>query len=885
MGRNSSFRIWLTRIRPLAWALACFALVLFGYTFTTTIPTDRLTVIASILGVTALALPWLFNPEGDWRELRTLGILALPLSVAILGEGYNTALWSVLLIPAIAIPQMLPPRWAFSAIALMVIAWAVSNVLVPAVAVETMAIEVGLRSLGFVLVAIAVWLAARPRFDYPAMLPEAPIRRATRAAERLRGSLSPEETLEELASAAKACGPFIFASASTVDWRARVLRMAVAIGGSGRTLGATEMLSIPWDEITVLLRDDRRIGDNAYLSDSLPFRDIAGEHYMLVPVRTATGEICGLLTVGDDDPKARKRLTETAPLLELLASQAAAVLENAALQNTLAQRIEATTAEMGRTAEDAMRARTRAESMYQIVRALSGTLEPQPLLDQALLLIAQATQAERGGIMLIDHKNGRLAFSTNLDRNITRTEAISLERGQGLAGWVVEHRAPVIIPNTAEDSRWMVRSDYDKKGRSALAVPMEQDGRVAGVIVLINSRINHFTQEHIQFVQVIGDQVMTMLSNVQLYRATTEQARRLSQALEQREEEVSRSLAIVRSIGDGVVVGDRVGRIRLINPAAEQLLNIEAAEWLGKPLMSLPGAPESEPRLTEKQTYQQFELSGRMIRASSTPVFTSQSEWLGSVVVYHDITAAELADRMKTEFVATASHELRTPLTSISGYIDLLMLNTLGPLTEQQRQFLSVVKNNIERLNAILNDLLDVSRIESGKVRLQRKPINLDEVIQSTVMAIHQQWSSKQISLALDVPDDLPPVIADPERMRQIVTNLISNAYKYTRDGGRIDVVVSNGGDSVTLAVKDSGVGIAADDQKHIFTRFFRSENPLKEQAGGTGLGLNITKSLVELHGGKIWFDSEEGRGTTFTVQLPVGGDSDWTPASWLEGV
>ncbi|HEY1015478.1 MAG TPA: ATP-binding protein, partial [Herpetosiphonaceae bacterium] len=796
------------------------------------------------------------------------------------------AMWLALLPPALLLPRFLARRRAALALGLLFAAWAgLALALAPAPDYQSFLLDLLVRGTGLALVAIY----SMTRIQKQPTLPPADdrtaiLRRMTRACERLRGATSRQEIAEELASAAKASGPFGAASVSRVNWAKGLVQLEVALGGSGHTLGATEGLELPWADFAPLLGDDQRVSDHAYLAAQLPFRSLTGEHHMVLPLRAAGGEINGLLTVSADDEAGRQRLADQAPLLELLAAQAAIMFEHSQLQLSLTKRVLAGNLEIGRSVEEANRARERAETLYYIVRALSKTLDPTQLLDQALLLIAQATQAERGGIMLVEPRTGRLVFGTNLERHITKSEAAALERGQGLAGWVVEQRQSAIIPNTAEDDRWLVRSDHDTRGRSALAVPLDHDSEILGVIILLHNSIDHFTADHQQFVQVISDQVATMLNNLRTHQTLAEEVQQVSRQLELREEEAGRGLSILRSIGDGVVVGDRMGRIRLMNPAAEKLLNIEAQEYLGQPLLSLPGASDADQQEVDPEAFQQFEVNNRTIRAFASPIVTSGGEWLGSVVVYHDISASELADRLKTEFVATASHELRTPLTSIGGYIDLLLLNTLGPLTDQQRQFLGVVKNNIERLTAILNDLLDMSRIEAGQVRLQRREVKLDEMLHDAALLFSQQFGSKQISLAIDVPADLPPVVADQERVRQVLINLISNAYKYTRDGGSVDVVVRNGGGELSVAVKDTGVGIADKDKEHIFTRFYRTENPLKEQAGGTGLGLSIAKSLVELHGGRIWFDSAVNEGTTFTFTLPISGAADWTPAAWLEG-
>ena len=880
---HSRFARIRTQIRPLVWAMLGYTLALIVYAWWAQLPVNDLLVVSSLLGVLVVALPFLLTVEGHWPHVRAAVLVLLPTAVVVFSAATPSALWLGLVIPALVVPRLLPRRSSFIALGFGMAGWLIGSFFVANQAFILR--DVLIRSAAILLVALATRLTLRPARSHVAPLTEPPLQRLTRACERLRNAPQLDDIFDELASAAKASGPWAFASVLTVNWRAGTTQLAVVLGASGRTLGATETLVLPWSDFVPLLRDDHRVSDHTYLAERLPFRTIPDEYYVLVPLHTRTGEIAALLAVGDDQPNARARLSEAAPLLELLAAQAATALEYLTSHATLTQAMAATTTELGRTAEAANRARSRAENLYHIVRALSTTLEPQPLLDQALILIAQATQAERGGIMLLDSRTGRLVFGTNLDRHLTRSEAAALERGQGLAGWVVEHNQVVVMPNTAADPRWLARTQHDARGRSALAVPLEEAGAVIGVVVLLHNELDHFTTEHANFVQVIGDQVATMLANVRQHQHLAERVTKLAQLLEQREEDASKSFAIVRSIGDGVVVGDRVGRIRLINPAAEKLLNIEASKYLGQSLIALPGIPDSDQRTADPEAFQQFEINGTIIRAVSTPVFTGTNEWMGSVLVYRDITAQQLADRLKTEFVATASHELRTPLTSIGGYIDLLLLNTLGALNDQQRQFLSVVKNNIERLTAILNDLLDVSHIESGHVRLQRGPVNLEELLQSTVMELHQQWTNKNISWAIDIPPDMPPIVADAERLRQVMINLLSNAYKYTQDGGRIDLIVRNGGGDVHISVKDTGVGIAEKDHQHIFSRFFRTENPLKEQAGGTGLGLSISKSLVELHGGRIWFDSIEGHGTTFTVQLPISGDADWTPAPWLAGV
>jgi signal transduction histidine kinase len=278
---------------------------------------------------------------------------------------------------------------------------------------------------------------------------------------------------------------------------------------------------------------------------------------------------------------------------------------------------------------------------------------------------------------------------------------------------------------------------------------------------------------------------------------------------------------------------------------------------------------------------QQLQVGERSLHAHFAPVRSISEEWLGGVVVYHDVSREVLADRLKSEFIATASHELRTPLTSIRGYVDLLLLDTLGPLSQAQSDFLKVVKNNVARLVELIDDLLDVSKVEAGEIRLRREPTDLSEVLYEVSESLYSQFAERSISLAIEVQPGLPRVMADRQRLRQIAVNLVGNACKYTQSGGHVDIVLRNGGNRLRVDVRDTGVGINEDAQRYIFTPFFRADNPLRDEVGGTGLGLSITKRLVELHGGEIWFDTHEGQGSTFSFTLPL--DGDWKPAEWLD--
>jgi signal transduction histidine kinase len=228
------------------------------------------------------------------------------------------------------------------------------------------------------------------------------------------------------------------------------------------------------------------------------------------------------------------------------------------------------------------------------------------------------------------------------------------------------------------------------------------------------------------------------------------------------------------------------------------------------------------------------------------------------------------ADRRKTEFVTLVSHEVRTPLTSMAGYIALLLEGQGGPFTQRQREWLGTIEDNADRLVTLTDDLLDIARIEAGKIELKRTPLDLVPLIHEVVRVLHPQLEGKGQCLTLDLAAALPTMVGDADRIRQILTNLLSNALKYTPSGGRITIAARGDAGCVRVAVQDTGIGLTPDEQAELFTPFFRAQHDATQGVGGTGLGLAITRALVELHGGMITVTSVPGQGSTFSVTLPI---------------
>lgn len=235
-----------------------------------------------------------------------------------------------------------------------------------------------------------------------------------------------------------------------------------------------------------------------------------------------------------------------------------------------------------------------------------------------------------------------------------------------------------------------------------------------------------------------------------------------------------------------------------------------------------------------------------------------------------DLTERMESDRIKNDFVATVSHELRTPLTAIAGFVDLLSSGVAGPMNDTAVRYLDVTNKNVRRLSALIEDLLDVSRMDAGRMELRMATMPLETSITAALEVVSPMITDKAQHLTVEIADDLPAVRGDSERLTQVITNLLSNANRYTQEGGQILLRASAPDGVVRVEVTDSGIGIAADEQGRIFDRFYRSAEARKRVVGGTGLGLAIAKSLVDLHGGTMGFTSEHGRGSTFWFTIPM---------------
>ena len=431
--------------------------------------------------------------------------------------------------------------------------------------------------------------------------------------------------------------------------------------------------------------------------------------------------------------------------------------------------------------------------------------------------------------------------------------------GQGLLGDVAQSRRLVAVPDVraAPDA---ARGDalLGEGMRAAVAVPLVgRGGGLRGVLSAYSAGPRTWRPDETQAIVALAALVSAALSNAELYRDVAE--------------EKERSEAILANIADGIVAVDREGTIVLWNSMAEQITGVPAADALGRRL---------EDTLRRELSSGEEEAAGER---EVTIVRGGKEIWLalteaamrdasgnvgGRIFAFRDVSSERAVEEMKSDFVATVSHELRTPLTSIYGFAETLLRADIAFDERERATFLSTIASESERLIRIVDDLLNVARLEAGMLGLAVQTTDLGEVIRAEVGRVEAGLDHRH-TLAVDLDDDLT-VDADPERVAQVLHHLVDNAVKFSPSGGTITIAGRRRHDTVELRVQDEGVGFSPVERQRVFTKFFRGGTGDGVAAHGTGLGLFLARGLVVAMGGRMWLESDEGRGSTFAFELPV---------------
>jgi GAF domain-containing protein/CheY-like chemotaxis protein len=649
------------------------------------------------------------------------------------------------------------------------------------------------------------------------------------------------------------------------------------------------------------------------LSESLQslMRERKVESLLVTPL-VARGEVMGVIGIDSDQP--RRAFTEAeVSLAETMAGQVSNAIENSRLY------------------QQAQRRAQQLITAAEVSRAATTLLDERELLQRVVELIHERFRLYYVGLFLLD-ESGRWAVLRHAVGGAPEGATLLLRQGhqlevggQSMIGWAIAQRAARIASDVAEETM-RYANPLTPETRSEMALPLVVGPNVLGALSVQSTQRHAFTEADVAVLQSMADQIAASLQNARLFRrvqiqewsasALARMAQSVSGKLEEQEVWATLAAELLDTFhADGVAIYGWDAADETVLPRVV-LCEPEAADVLRWPTPGQPAPLSAHPELTQAVATQRRQverlassLSGDLRESVIIPL-TVEGRLDSLVALVHssgtahlgedDFTLLEAAvrsaesavqiarlyalqretaerlqevDRLKSQFLANMSHELRTPLNSIIGFSRVILKGIDGPVTETQRQDLTSIYNSGQHLLGLINDILDLSRIEAGKIELSFDQVYLGEIFDGVLATTRGLVRDKSIELHKHVPADLPPVRADATRVRQVLLNLCSNAAKFTERGSvtvSASVILSES--VVQISVTDTGQGIPAHEMDKLFERFSQVDGSPTRRAGGTGLGLNISRHLVELHGGRIWAESEgiTGRGSTFSFTLPL---------------
>ena len=430
---------------------------------------------------------------------------------------------------------------------------------------------------------------------------------------------------------------------------------------------------------------------------------------------------------------------------------------------------------------------------------------------------------------------------------------------RALAAVTVRDEQPLMIENVARSRGALDPSLADRGVRAIAALPLWRSNRALGVMWLGYPEARRFSEPEVGLLATLAGQAAVFLENVGLYESAEGGRQRLQ--------------AVLSSTIDAVLVTDSQNRILLCNPAAEAAFGISAGDAAGRPAAEVVADPIVVDLLTERgdpvvRTAEVLMPDGRTLYGSASSILSGDTTRIGRVAVLRDITHLKELDAMKTEFVATVSHDLRSPLTYMRGYVTMIPM--VGQVDGKQQEYLDKITRGIEQMTALIDDLLDLGRIEAG-IGLVREPAHLLDIAREAVDTMQPQAIARGTKLRL--ADSAPGALrGDKQLLKHAISNLVDNAMKYTPAGGWVEVAVNERDSWAIVRVTDNGIGIATADQPRLFEKFYRVKRRDTIDIRGTGLGLAIVKSIAEWHHGRVWVESQLGKGSTFYIALPMDG-------------
>ncbi len=562
-------------------------------------------------------------------------------------------------------------------------------------------------------------------------------------------------------------------------------------------------------------------------------------------------------------------------------------------------------------------------ALYAVSSQLGSSLDLTEVLNQVMDAIIQLTGAERGFLMLVEDSGDGL--KTAVARNVDQT---AIDTHQGKISRTVVQRAiaakeGILTNNAQEDDRFSGQeSVVGYQLRSIMCAPLRARNQILGAVYVDNRLMSGvFKQDDLDLLITFTNQAAIAIDNARLFTQTDQAlARRVDELtlFQKIDQQLNKSLELDRvlslALDWAVSMTDAnngsIGLMEAVEDGEENEQALRLLVYKGDiPLSDLPMVPTSHPVLAQvlaegepvslTAVSAKQAINGQAGAGQLAVPIQQEDQTIGLITLKcetgHELNIEDrefivrLADRAavaiknaqlyeeikaintaKSKFISIVTHELRLPMTSIKGYADLLVSGMVGEMTDQQMEFLEIMRRNIGQMSTLITDLSQINHLESGRVNFEKEPFDIHEAVREVVDNWKERIESRQQTLRLDLPSELPLVYADQRRVGQVLSNLVSNAHKYTQDGGTILIAVRADDASMRISVHDTGIGINEADQEKLFTQFFRSPDQDVRDQTGWGLGLSIVKSMVEAQNGEIYFESVYGKGSTFSFTMPL---------------
>lgn len=506
--------------------------------------------------------------------------------------------------------------------------------------------------------------------------------------------------------------------------------------------------------------------------------------------------------------------------------------------------------------ESERKSRAIAQQLARTGTLLASELDPDAILDE---IVAQAPDLVGGDSAVVSLLDGdELVISAAHGEGAQAALGARASAVGELAGEIVQTRAPVALGDV-EGLHAAADPVLEAGHRAFLGAPLVgSDGTVHGVLAVYAREPRGWREEEIEAIAALAGNASAFLANAELYQRVV---------LER-----ERSVAILGNVADGIVAVGRDGNVVLWNAAAEEITGVPASEALGRPPADvLQRSLDPDETSEEGRGLIQIPRGSEEIWLSVTEAVMRDPAGAvaGRIYAFRDVSSDRLVEQLKSGFVSTVSHELRAPLTSIYGFAETLLREDVAFGEEERRTFLTYIATEAQRLTAIVDALLSVARLEAGDLSVQLAPTDLRDVVTDVVSSAQREVVNGR-RFVIDVPEEPLDASADREKVRQILANLVDNAVKFSPQGGTVTVAARRTGDAVQVRVVDEGSGVPAGEQERIFRKFYRAD-AAGPAGGGTGLGLFIARGLASAMGGRLWMDSEAGRGASFVFELPTG--------------